>query len=274
MWRWDLYALDGCLLGLFMISAASFATLLFHPGSEGSRAGSPGLRRGLMGVAMGATAAALIVSPLGRASGAHMNPAVTLAFLSLGTVSARDACGYIGGQTLGAVAGIALARALLGRALAHPAVAWVVTQPGAGRPARDAALAESLISFTQLFAVLLASNGAATHRHTPLIAGGLVAAWIVVAGPVSGMSMNPARTLASALAARRFRALWVYLLAPPAAMVAAAQAYALLDREVFCAKLRHDGAPAWAEPCPFRCRFAELSPTPDPAPAGGQHTTD
>jgi aquaporin Z len=81
------YLMEAAGLGLFMVSAGVFATLLEYPGSPVHRAvADPDLRRWLMGVAMGATAIAIVHSPWGRQSGAHLNPAVTLAFWRLGGV--------------------------------------------------------------------------------------------------------------------------------------------------------------------------------------------
>jgi len=91
------------------------------------------------------------------------------------------------------------------------------------------------------------SNSARHARLTGLAAGALVATWIAVEAPLSGMSMNPARSFGSALAAGDFRALWVYFTAPPLGMLAAAQLYR--RRGVRCAKLVHDRGGR----CIFRC---------------------
>ncbi len=93
--HWPEYVSEAMCLGLFMMSAAGFATLLQHPVSPLSAwSVSPLAQRIPMGVAMGLTAAALIYSPLGGRSGAHMNPALTLTFLRLGKVAPADAVGW------------------------------------------------------------------------------------------------------------------------------------------------------------------------------------
>src|SRR5690242_18008085 len=92
-----------------MVSATAFAILLQLPTSPlAGWTASEWLARLPLGLAMGMTAAALIYSPLGRRSGAHMNPAVTLAFLRLGKISAKDAFAYVVAQFTGAAAGVGL----------------------------------------------------------------------------------------------------------------------------------------------------------------------
>ncbi|HEX5531401.1 MAG TPA: aquaporin, partial [Methylomirabilota bacterium] len=194
------YLMEGAQLGLFMLSACVFVTRLYHPGSPigpGSALGrelEPGtLRRAVMGLAMALTAVAIIYSPWGRRSGAHFNPAVTLTFWRLGKVAGRDAAFYIAAQFLGGAAGVLAARAWLGAPVAHPAVHYAVTVPGPAGPL-VAFGAEIVISFVLMLVVLAVSNSRAAAL-TGLCSGVLVATFITLESPVSGMSMNPARTL-------------------------------------------------------------------------------
>src|SRR5262245_30247166 len=147
-------------------------------------------RRALMGLAMGLTAILLIRSPWGQRSGAHLNPATTLTFWRLGKVETRDAVGYAVAQVLGGLGGVAAAAAVLGRMVGHPDVNYVATTPG---PAGVAAAfgAEVFITFVLMSVVLRVSNTASLARHTPLFVGALVATYITVEAPISGMSMNP-----------------------------------------------------------------------------------
>jgi aquaporin Z len=239
--HWREYLIEGWGLGTFMLSACLFCALLEHPSSPLRAAiGSGTLRRVLMGIAMGATAMAIIYSPWGERSGAHLNPAVTLTFLRLGRVGSWDAFFYVVAQLVGGAAGVLASRAILGRAIAHPTVAYVVTVPGAGG-ARVALVAELVISFVLMFAVLAVSANARAARYTGVVAGALVAAYIAIEAPYSGMSMNPARTIASAVVAREWTGLWIYLCAPPIAMLLAAETYlaTLGTARDACAKLHH-----------------------------------
>jgi len=247
--HWPEYLMEALLLGLFMASAGVFTILLEYPGSPVHGAlPDPALRRVLVGLAMGATAVGLIHSPWGKRSGAHMNPAVTLAFLRLGKASRPDALFYGLFQCLGGTAGLFLVSLLLGGPLADPAVRYVVTVPGAAG-ALPAFAAEALISFLLMLAVLVLSNNPRTNRLTGLAAGLLVAAYIAIEAPVSGMSMNPARTFASATLADLWTAFWIYLTAPVLGMLAAAELWVRRRgaARVLCAKLHHDN--------PYRCIF-------------------
>jgi aquaporin Z len=239
--HWPEYLMEAALLGLFMISACAFATILENPGSPVHQSiADPFLRRILMGIAMGLTAIALIFSPWGKQSGAHINPSITMSFLRLGKVNPWDALFYVGSQFLGAVAGVLLAAAVLGALLAHSSVNYIATVPGSGGPT-VAFVAELVISFILMFVVLIVSNTPNLARFTGLFAGALVAAYIAVEAPHSGMSMNPARPFGSAVPPQLWKFLWIYFTAPPLGMLLAAEVYVRLKgvQKVICAKLHH-----------------------------------
>jgi aquaporin Z len=253
--HWPEYLIEAGSLALFMLSAAGFATLLQHPASPVaaalSAAGLPPLvHRIPMGVAMGLTAIAIVYSPFGARSGAHMNPAVTLTFLRLGKITPGDAAGYVASQFAGGVIGVLTAVRLFGGLPADPSVNYVATLPGAMGPAA-AFVAELTISFCLMSVVLRVSNTPAIARLTGLCAGALVATYIIVEAPLSGMSMNPARTFGSNLLAHTAGTLWIYFTAPPLGMLLAAEAYTRAGnhRPVHCAKLNH---PATGH-CIFGC---------------------
>lgn len=267
--HWPEYAIEGLGIGVFMVSALCFTALLEHPASPAHVAlPDAALRRALMGVAMGSTAVALVYSPWGKRSGAHFNPALTFAFFRLGKIEGRDALGYALAQFAGALAGVALTAACL-PAVAHPDVHHAVTRPGPLGVA-PAFAAELAISFGLMFTVLAASNARLTARFTGLFAGLLVASYITLEAPISGMSMNPARTLASAAGAHDFGSLWLYFSAPPLGMLLASEVYVRLlgGARVRCAKLHHQNR----QRCIFRCGYAACASSEESARREGEAT--
>lgn len=260
--HWPEYLIEAAGLGFFMVSACAFGVLLFHPSSP-VVAALPGTvpRRVLMGAAMGATAVAIIYSPWGKRSGAHVNPATTLTFYRLGKVKGWDALFYVAAQFAGGVAGTLMAVTLLGEAVKVPEVNYVVTQGEYG--AGVAFAAEVVITFLLMTVVLNASNSPRLSRWTGLFAGALVLTYISIEQPLSGMSMNPARTFSSAFAARLWAALWVYFTAPLVGMIAAAELYRRTRGRgrIYCAKYHHRNE----QRCIFNCEFDRID-------AGGQQT--
>lgn len=256
--HWPEYLIEGALLGAFMVSACVFCVLLEHPASLARRALPDGFsRRVLMGLAMGGTAVAIIYSPWGKRSGAHINPATTLTFLRLGRVARADAVFYAVAQCAGAVSGVLLVSLLLSAAARHPAVNFAATVPGE-RGVATAFLAEVVITFILMAVVLTFSNAPRLNRYTGLAAGSCVALFIAFEAPLSGMSMNPARSLGSAVSAMTWDSLWIYFVAPPIGMLLAAEARIRLSRDapVLCAKLHHENP----ERCIFRCAYPVCGP--------------
>ena len=241
--------MEAAELGLFMISASLFNVLLYHPSSPAIQAiPAEFVRRILMGSAMGLTAVALIYSPWGKRSGAHMNPAVTLTFFRLGKVARPDALFYVFAQFIGGVIGVSLVALFANNLLAHPAVNYVATVPGRGG-AWPAFAAEAAISFLLFTIVLVVSNQPKIARFTGLFAGCCVAVFIIFESPISGMSMNPARTFGSAFLPHLWGSLWIYFTAPLLAMLLAAEVYPPLLGRVVCAKYHHQNN--------YRCIFCE-----------------
>jgi len=254
--HWPEYLMEAVGLGLFMVSAGVFTTLFEYPGSPIHRAISSALlRRGFIGFMMGATATGLIYSPWGQQSGAHYNPAVTLSFLRLGRVRRLDALFYIVSQFLGALCGVVLVAALLGDRFRQAPVSYIATLPGPGGRL-TAFLAEVLISFCMMATVLIVSSVKAVARYTGMFAGFLVFIYITIEAPMSGMSMNPARTFASAAPTGDWGNVWIYFTAPVLGMLLAVEANrALRGRSIaLCAKLHHQNS----RRC-IHCRLSALA---------------
>lgn len=243
-------------LGMFMISAAVVTTALEYPHSPFHDAiPDPLLRRVLIGIAMGLTAIGIIYSPWGKQSGAHLNPAVTFTFYRLDKIEGIDALCYALAQSAGGLIGLVVASFAIGVAIEHPSVNYVVTVPGSDGLG-IAFVAEVFISFGLMLTVLLASNHRRLAPFTGLMAGCLVATYISLEAPLSGMSMNPARTFASAAPANLWTGFWIYLTAPPLGMLLAAEVYIRVKnlKQVYCAKLHHQNS----KRCIFHCNYPEL----------------
>ena len=156
-------------------------------------------------------------------------------------------------QVLGGISGVLLVAALAGHAFSDPPVSYAATLPGSFGPAAAFA-AELVISAILMLTVLSVSAFARLAPFTGLIVGCLVATYITFESPLSGMSMNPARSLASAAPGMQWRHLWIYLTAPLLGMLLAAELRR--GRRTPCAKLHHDTNSR----CIFRCDFAAAQP--------------
>ena len=224
------YAIEAFFAASLMFCIEIFLVALEHPSSMAHRFISlPWLRRACMGSAMGAVIAIFCASPWGKRSGAHFNPAITLAFWSIDKIKTADAIGYVIVQFLGAVAGIAIATLFAGDTVAHPAIDFAVTS--VGPPGTSWAFAAEFgMSFVLMASILWISSQPRWSSYTPMVAGALIAFFITLESPLSGMSINPTRTLSSAIMAGHIERLWLYCMAPMGGMLAAAGAYRLRQR--------------------------------------------
>jgi aquaporin Z len=239
--HWPEYSMELAEMGLYLFLTCVFATLLQHPGSP-VRALLPNvlLRRAFFGIAVGATVAGIILTPWGKQSGGHFNPAITFTFYRLGKVEFWDAIFYGAAQFSGATTGVALATLLLWGAPADPTIRYAATLPGV-HGTGVAFIAEVVISFGLMLTVLFTSNHKMLYRYTPYFVGTLYAIFITLETPLSGMSMNPARTFGSAFRGRYWHDLWVYFGAPTLGMLIAAEVFLWVRGGIgpFCAKLDH-----------------------------------
>jgi aquaporin Z len=240
--HWPEYLMEAALLGAFMVSACVFGVLYGFPGSPVRQAVSSGFLRNLLaGLSMGLTAFFIFYSPWGKQSGAHINPSVTLTFFRLGKIRFWDALLYMTAQSAGAVLGVLLVAEFLHREISDPAVRYVVTTPGPRGP-WVAFIAEFIMAAGMMSAVLYFSNHGRLSRYTGFVASLLVAVYITVEAPLSGMSINPARSFGSALPSGIWNQFWIYLTAPLLGMLTAAEVYLWRKgrHSVKCCKLHHD----------------------------------
>ena len=221
--HWPLYLYEAAELAAFLLSACAFTVLLFDPASPAATLNTT-LRRALMGLSMGLTAVAIIESPWGRRSGAHFNPAISLTFYRLGKIGPTDTFFYVFAHFFGAPAGVALAALLLGLRIALPQVNYAVTVPGIGGPPAAFA-AETFMAALLMAVVLVTSNSKRFASYTTWLMGLLIAAYVFCFAPISGFSINPARTFGSAVLAHVWTGFWIYCTAPLLGMFGAAEVY-------------------------------------------------
>ena len=239
--EWQEYLIEAWALGCFMISIGVVVMLLEAPPSAvHTLIPNAFLRRLIMAAVLGLTAVVLIYSPWGQRSGAHMNPAVTLAFLRLGKIAPRHAVGYIAAQTVGGIVAIYMVWLAFGATFSMPPVSFVTTVPSEGA-VLAAFCAELAMSALLMLMLLVFMSERRLAPYTGIMVGLLIFVFISLEVPLSGMSINPARTLASAFPAHRWTSFWLYLMAPVLGMQLAVALFAWLapSREASCAKLIH-----------------------------------
>ena len=225
--HWRAYLLEALGLMAFMLGAGAFGTLFMHPDSPVAAALPSDLaKRAGLGLCMGLVTFS-IVTAIGKRTGAHINPAVTLAFWRQGKIGGWDAAFYTLAQFAGAMIAPALLLAAIGDPFAHEKVMHATSQPGPDGVG-VAWTAEFVISFALMSVILAVLDSRRLAPALPAIVGALIALYIIFEAPLSGMSMNPARSFGSALTAGEWHGIWVYFTAPMLAMLLAVEAHRLL----------------------------------------------
>jgi aquaporin Z len=199
---------------LLLLGGLSAVALDFARGSPvAALLPSASARLLLTGMLFAGSGSLVAISPLGRRSGAHINPAVTLAFWIERRVHRHDLAGYLTAQFLGAIAGVAVWRLLWGGRTAS--VADGITAPGPGVSAPEAVAIEALMTGLLVLVIFAFLSRPATMRWTPLAVWFTVAMLVWLGAPFTGTSLNPARSLAPALLGLRLSSLWIYFVGPP-----------------------------------------------------------
>ena len=181
----------------------------------------------LVGVVVGLLLAGLIVSPLGKASGGHLNPAISLAMWRLGVFPGRSVLPYWVAQLAGSLLGVLLARAAWGPPVASPPVAYAALRPAPGWSNGVVFLVEGTSMAVIIVLVAVFLSVPRLTPGVPWLVGGLIGAAIVGLGTLTGGCVNPARQFGPAVFAGQFGFLIAYLGAP---LVGAVLATWLLDR--------------------------------------------
>jgi aquaporin Z len=239
-WHWAPWVCEFVGTALLLAGGLSAVFLNFGPASPvAPHLHSTSARLLLTGLLFAGTGSLVALSPLGRRSGAHLNPAVTLAFFTQGKVHPHDLAGYITAQLTGALTATAVLRLTMG----HTArvLHLGATQPGHGFSPLDAAGLETLMTASLILMIFFFTSHTRTARWTPLGNWLLVATLVWQAAPYTGTSLNPARSIAPAVLAPEMSNLWVYIAGPCAGALLAAAVFAIFrDTHTVTAKLFHD----------------------------------
>ncbi len=211
----------------FVFIAGLLTIFLEHPGMPVMKSSLKNyalLRRIPLGIILG-TYITLVSVLFGKKSGAHINPCVSWTFFRLGKMSFADAFLFTIAQFAGAIAAAQLLKHTMGDLFSAPMVNYGNTQPKPPHGTFAAFIAEFIISFILMLVVLLASSSKRLEKYVALISGVMIALYLIIEIPFSGMSLNPARSFAGAFAANQWGYLWLYFVAPVCAMLAAGEVF-------------------------------------------------
>ena len=194
------------------------------------------VRRSLTGFVFGTFGALISVSPVGRVSGAHINPAVTCGFLLAGKLEPRAALGYVIAQLAGAALGCwpLLLWGAMGRS-----VDFGATLPGAGYPTSTVVMGEAITTFCLVGALCVFLGIHALRRFTPVMIPFLYAIMVPLEASISGTSTNPARSFGPALVSGRWEGWWIYWVGPMTGMLLAIFVFSYFGSRIEVAKLYH-----------------------------------
>ncbi|MGA2211205.1 MAG: aquaporin [Acidimicrobiales bacterium] len=237
--HWVEWACELAGTALLLVGGLSAICLNFGRGSAMARlVPDHSVRLLITGLLFAGTGSLVTVSPIGRRSGAHLNPAVTTAFFLRRHVHWNDLVGYVVAQCLGALAGAAVVRGLWGSVALS--VNLGVTQPRGGLDPWAAVGIECLMTAVLVLVILVMVSSSRTARWTPLAIWFVIAALVWQGAPWTGTSLNPARSLGPAVVVDIYLHLWIYVIGPLAGAFLAVGVFAWLPGETLTAKLFHD----------------------------------
>jgi aquaporin Z len=234
---WQLFVSELVGTGLLVLTGLSLVILMFGVGSPFERwIPNLALRRVVSGFVFGSFGALISVSPVGRISGAHINPAVTFGFLLMKKFHARVAIGYVAAQLAGATLGSLplLAWGAMGRSISFGA-----TLPGAGYATSMVLLGEVLTTFGLIAGLCIFLGTRELRRYTPAMIPFLYAIMVPLEASISGTSTNPARTFGPAVVSGHWQGWWIYWVGPLLGTIAGLLVCSFFASRIEVAKLYH-----------------------------------
>ena len=232
---WQLFFSELVGTALLVLVGLSLVTVMFGTGSPiADVIPNEGLRRLITGFLFGTTGALIALSPVGKVSGAHINPVVTVGFWLMRKLDSQIAIGYVLAQLAGAVIGALplLAWGSMGRS-----VAFGATLPGQGYTIQTVLLGEVITTFTMVSLLAVFLGFRRIRPFTPAIFPFLYAIMVYAEAPISGTSTNPARSLGPAIVSGQWQGWWIYWVGPLIGAFAATLACSFLAKRIEVAKL-------------------------------------
>jgi aquaporin Z len=234
---WRPFLSEAVGTALLVLIGLSLVIVMFGTGSPiPSILPNEGLRRVITGFLFGTTGAVIALSPVGKVSGAHINPVVTLGFRFMQKIDSRVALGYILAQLFGATIGCVplLAWGAMGRS-----VDFGATMPGPGFSTLSALAGEVVTTFVMVALLAVFLGFRRVRPFTPAIFPPLYSLMVFLEAPISGTSTNPARSLGPAIVSGQWEVWWVYWIGPLVGMSLAVLACSFLARRIEVAKIYH-----------------------------------
>jgi aquaporin Z len=222
---------------LLVLGGLSVVIFMFGDGSPMARLlPNEYLRMAVTAFLFGVIGSSIAVSRIGKESGAHINPAVTLGFWLMRKLDARAATGYVIAQLLGAALG---ALPLLAWASMGKSVAFGATIPGKGYSTQAVVMGEAITTFGLIATLCVFLGIRRLRRYTPFVIPFLYAVMVPLEAHISGTSTNPARTFGPALISGRWDGWWIYWVGPVLGTLAAILAFSSIAGRIEVAKLYH-----------------------------------
>lgn len=200
----------------------------------------PGIRLLINGLIFAGSGSLFAISPLGKLSGAHLNPCLSLAFWVQGKMHKQDLIGYVVGQFLGAIIGTFLVTVVWGSYAAS--VNNGLTLPGKGYAIWYVFLAEVFMTCLLILSIFVFLSSHRLMRWTPVMTWLLVATMVWLGAPVSGTSLNTARSIGPALVSMIWQYQWLYCIAPPLGALLAVVVFRIIsvgELELLTCKIFH-----------------------------------
>ena len=234
---WRLFWSELIGTAMLLMIGLSLVILMFGTGSPMAEIiPSVKLRQAITGFLFGGTGALIALSSVGKESGAHINPAVTITFWLFDKIEGRVARVYVVAQLTGAVIGTLplLFWGQLGRS-----VSFGVTLPGEGFSVLEALLGEVITTFTMVSLLMVFIGFREIRAYTPAIFPILYAILIPLEADLSGTSTNPARSFGPAVITGEWHVWWIYWIGPLAGALLASRVCSRLAKRITVAKLYH-----------------------------------